>query len=462
MIQYSNGRITIFQSALFQTTSTVVHLDDFVLVVDPNWLPGEIREIKEHVAAVQGDKPCYLLFTHGDYDHIIGYKAFPGAKTIGSAGLAHHPHKERKLGLIRDFDAMYYVTRDYPVAFPELDIVIGEDGQQVTIGSTTLTFYLAPGHTEDGLFAVIDAEGVMIAGDYLSDFELPFIYHSAKAYEETINKAKQILRDHPVRLLIPGHGRYADDRAEMDRRVRVALDHLMRLKEAVLDGDEEALEQLKLEHGFLSETTMECHKENVRIMRKELSGGVVRQEGQTLNYAIRPISDQDIPFLWDMLYESLYVPEGGKPFGREILQDPAIAKYAEHWGRPGDIGWIAVTDDGQPMGTITARLFDESNRGYGYIGPDVPELGMAISQSYRGKGIGTALMKALFDELRKQGISRVSLSVDPNNEAAVKLYRRFGFIDVGVVDTSITMVADVKRTAYSFGGAKGEEDVENR
>jgi ribosomal protein S18 acetylase RimI-like enzyme len=152
--------------------------------------------------------------------------------------------------------------------------------------------------------------------------------------------------------------------------------------------------------------------------------------------------------MWDMLYESLYVPEGGKPFGREILQEPAIAKYAEHWGRPGDIGWIAVTDDGQPMGTITARLFDESNRGYGYVGPDVPELGMAISPSYRGQGIGTALMKALFDELKKRGISRVSLSVDPNNEAAVKLYRRFGFEDAGVVGTSVTMVADVGSAVY--------------
>jgi len=181
-----------------------------------------------------------------------------------------------------------------------------------------------------------------------------------------------------------------------------------------------------------------------------------------MNYTIRPITERDVPFMWDMLYESLYVPEGGKPFGREILQDPAIAKYAEHWGRPGDIGLIAVADDGQPMGTITARLFDESNQGYGYVGPDVPELGMALSQAYRGQGIGTALLKALFDELRKQGIPQVSLSVDPNNEAAVKLYRRFGFEVVGIVGTSVTMAADAEHTAYSFGGTKEEEDIENR
>ncbi|MED5018920.1 MBL fold metallo-hydrolase [Paenibacillus chibensis] len=270
MIQYSNDLVTVFQSALFQTTSTVIQLEELILIVDPNWLPGEIEEIQAHVDAVRGDKACYLLFTHGDYDHIIGYKAFPDAKTIGSAGLSKHPKKEHKLKLIRDFDATYYVTRSYPVEFPNLDIVIEHDGQQVTIGSTTLTFYLAPGHTEDGLFTVIDAAGVLVAGDYLSDFELPFIYHSALAYEDTIRKAAGIVRDHPIQLLIPGHGQHTTSHTEMERRVNMALGHLERMKQAILAGDEQALKELEQEHGFLSETTMECHKDNVRIMRQEL------------------------------------------------------------------------------------------------------------------------------------------------------------------------------------------------
>lgn len=41
-----------------------------------------------------------------------------------------------------------------------------------------------------------------------------------------------------------------------------------------------------------------------------------------MNYTIRQIMEQDVPFVWDMLYESLFVPEGAKPFDREILQDP--------------------------------------------------------------------------------------------------------------------------------------------
>jgi ribosomal protein S18 acetylase RimI-like enzyme len=163
-----------------------------------------------------------------------------------------------------------------------------------------------------------------------------------------------------------------------------------------------------------------------------------------MSYTIRQIMEQDVPFVWDMLYESLFVPEGAKPFDREILQDPAIAKYAEGWGRTGDIGFIAVTDDGQPMGTITARFFTEDNQGFGFVAADIPELGMALSPVYRGLRIGTALMEALFEGLRQKGIAKISLSVDPGNKAAVKLYRRFGFEEVGAVGTSITMVADVR------------------
>lgn len=272
MIQVSHGQITVFQSALFQTTSTVVALDEAILIVDPTWLPAEIREIQAHVDSIKGNKECYLLFTHGDYDHVIGYRAFPVAKTIGSLELQHHPQKERKVELIREFDANYYITRDYPIEFPHLDIVITHDGQQLTIGNTTLTFYKAPGHTEDGLFTVIDSLGAFVTGDYLSDFELPFIYHSAAAYERTMKKAAEILQNHDVRLLIPGHGQHTTSRSEMLQRIHLATDHLRRLKEAVIHGDEAAIEKLGQEHAFGSGFTKECHEENVRIIRREYTG----------------------------------------------------------------------------------------------------------------------------------------------------------------------------------------------
>lgn len=192
MIQYQSEQVTVFQSELFQTTSTVIQTNEIVLIVDPNWLAGEVEAIKQYVNTIKRERDTYLLFTHGDFDHIIGYQAFPDAKVIGSAGLHHHPEKKQKLEMIREFDAKNYISRNYPIEFPMVDIVIHEDGQQLQLGNTSITFYLAPGHTADGLITVVESLGVMIAGDYLSNFELPFIYDSAKAYVQTLEKAKQI------------------------------------------------------------------------------------------------------------------------------------------------------------------------------------------------------------------------------------------------------------------------------
>ena len=161
------------------------------------------------------------------------------------------------------------------------------------------------------------------------------------------------------------------------------------------------------------------------------------------NYKIRPVTEEDIPFLWDMLYESLYVPEGGQPFAREIIQEPFMAKYVQEWGRDGDLGYIAVDDNNSKIGSITARCFTADHPGFGYVADNVPELGMAILPAYCGQGIGTALMTSLMDELRARGVKQVSLSVAPENTAAMKLYQKFGFYEVGMVDTSLTMVSDL-------------------
>ncbi|MED3563998.1 MBL fold metallo-hydrolase [Bacillus xiapuensis] len=269
MIQFQNECITVFQSALSQTTCTVVEAKDFVLLVDPNWLPHEIEEIKRHVAQIKGEKELYLLFTHGDFDHIMGYKAFPGAKVIGSKGLQEHPNKEQKVELIQQFYNENYIQAPYPIVFPEVDIVIKEDGQQLVIGHTTITFYLSPGHTHDGLFTVIEPLGIWIAGDYLSDFELPFIYDSAKAYEETLRKAERIIARHQISVLVPGHGQATASQEEIKRRIHLAQDYLERLIKAVKNEDLEEMAALEKEMAFPSNFTKNCHEENIRIIQRE-------------------------------------------------------------------------------------------------------------------------------------------------------------------------------------------------
>lgn len=84
-----------------------------------------------------------------------------------------------------------------------------------------------------------------------------------------------------------------------------------------------------------------------------------------MNCEIRNLEKHDISFLCDMVYESAFVPEGQKPFPREILDDPSVSKYVDGWGkRSGDIGLI-VEIENQPIGAIWLRLFDEALRSDG-------------------------------------------------------------------------------------------------
>lgn len=275
LIQFENEYLTVFQSSLYQTTSTVVQTKDLILVVDPTWLPHEITEIREHVESIKGDRPIYLLFTHADFDHIIGYMAFPEAKTIGSIVMKEHPQKEYVLDQIAEFDSKYYVQRDYLIQFPDLDIAIKHDGESITIGETTLSFYKAPGHTPDGLFTVIGSLGLFIAGDYLSNVEFPYIYHSSLAYEETMNKVERILKQHAIRYLIPGHGQITNNTQEMKSRMGKSLSYIKELRDAIIKDDQHKLDAMVDEYPF-PKSMKSFHEQNQSLIKEELKAESIR------------------------------------------------------------------------------------------------------------------------------------------------------------------------------------------
>jgi RimJ/RimL family protein N-acetyltransferase len=57
----------------------------------------------------------------------------------------------------------------------------------------------------------------------------------------------------------------------------------------------------------------------------------------------------------------------------------------------------------------------------------VATLGMFVVADRRSKGIGTALMAEGIRWARRHGVLRIELAVYPHNEAAIALYRKFGF-----------------------------------
>lgn len=156
-----------------------------------------------------------------------------------------------------------------------------------------------------------------------------------------------------------------------------------------------------------------------------------------MQYHIRALTVADQSFLWEMLYQSLYVPAGHAPFGRSILDEPDIAKYVKEWGRRDDLGFIAVGEQSQPLGAIWLRMLTGDEKGFGYVDERTPELGMALLPQYRGQGIGTQLLSRMLTTAAASYES-LSLSVAAENPAR-RLYQRAGFETVGSCGTSITM-----------------------
>ena len=78
--------------------------------------------------------------------------------------------------------------------------------------------------------------------------------------------------------------------------------------------------------------------------------------------------------------------------------------------------------DGRIVGSLSVQPV--YYHGYG-------EIGMHVERGARGQGVGSALMEAAIAWARGEGLHKLSLSVWPHNDAAIALYRKFGFVEEG-------------------------------
>ena len=167
-------------------------------------------------------------------------------------------------------------------------------------------------------------------------------------------------------------------------------------------------------------------------------------------YVIRPLTQGDERFLWQMLYYAIYVPEGQPLPDPDVVKEPQLARYVRDWGQTNDRGFIATDARGKgAIGAAWLRLLRGNDRGFGYVDDATPELSIAVVPECRGQGIGTRLLDKLLQEA-SQHHAAISLSVTTDNPA-LRLYQRLGFDVVATSGTSLTM----KMTLIPDGGVQG-------
>ena len=168
-------------------------------------------------------------------------------------------------------------------------------------------------------------------------------------------------------------------------------------------------------------------------------------------WAIRRARAEDGSFLTDMLVEAVNWSPEWKPRSRQrVLADSKTARYIAGWPRDTDLGVIAEAASAdparpaEPAGATWLRFLPAAEPGYGFVAEDVPELSIGVAASWRGRGLGRALLRAVAEQARGQGISRISLSVERKNYAQ-RLYLSEGYRIVDSSDKDAdTMIKDLR------------------
>lgn len=259
--------VVVMTSRRYATTSTLILGEDQALVIDPAWDADELASTPE-VLAAQG-VTCTLAFaSHEHYDHVLWHPALPDVPRWATPWTVDRldSHRDEVLApLIGDLppELIHIAGRlsVYPGApRPAPDVPGVPYPHSAVLPPPTPLPWMArevivhehDAHARGHVALELPDAGVLVAGDMLSDVEIPLpdlADPDLTAYLVGLDRLADVVRR--CRILIPGHGTPTTnpmERLDADRRY---LDGLLSGKQ-VSDS------------RIVDEFMAEMHEENVR------------------------------------------------------------------------------------------------------------------------------------------------------------------------------------------------------
>ncbi|MBN9643849.1 GNAT family N-acetyltransferase [Corynebacterium mendelii] len=127
----------------------------------------------------------------------------------------------------------------------------------------------------------------------------------------------------------------------------------------------------------------------------------------------------------------------------DIRARPDFAHYTLLVPGRGDFGFVAEVD-GQTIGVGWALFLPEDDPGYGFVDGHIPEIGLWVSATSRGQGVGRALLQRLIAAGTDRELPGLSLSVEQGNSAR-NLYLSCGFADVAGLEAHGVMLRELRQ-----------------
>ena len=197
-------QVEVRLSGIWQMASTVIRCGSSCLVVDPGYFPRELAELAALIP--RNAKVEAVVLTHSHWDHVVGHGIFPGVPVYASSVLVRSVRESGALATeaikkAQEYDSQWYVERPWGYGWP-VDFCGIDDGGCFNLGDLDIEAFFIPGHAPDCL--AVRAENYLLAGDYLSPREIPFV-DNLTDYRRTLQRLTSLI-GYGIDFVIPGHG----------------------------------------------------------------------------------------------------------------------------------------------------------------------------------------------------------------------------------------------------------------
>jgi hydroxyacylglutathione hydrolase len=215
--------VLVATAGLYTTTSTVVTgADDGCLVIDP---AVSVNDVAGLAAELDGDalRPRAGFATHPHWDHVLWHRDLgqvPRYGTPTAVATAEQRHGE----LVSQTDA------EVPGHDPALlGRLVALPGDHVPWDGPVARVIAHDGHAPGHGAVFLPDTGVLLAGDMLSDIEIPLLdVAGADPLGDYRTGLERLAAVEGVRWLVPGHGSVGDA-GEFRRRLEADFGYLDRL-----------------------------------------------------------------------------------------------------------------------------------------------------------------------------------------------------------------------------------------
>lgn len=146
-----------------------------------------------------------------------------------------------------------------------------------------------------------------------------------------------------------------------------------------------------------------------------------------MEFSLRPATESDRTYIQRLNFLAEVFGDETSALSETTLPD--LIGYVDDWDPATDGGVIAFDEYRTPAGGVWLRHWASEDQGHANLGPDVPELAIAVENRFAGHALGARLLDAACNLARSQGATRIALFVDPNNPRARHRYEKFGFTD---------------------------------